>query len=156
MTPGIKFQNDFVASLSPELTCVRLNDSRKALKHEKNPGDFIVYNAQTMNFIELKTILGKSISIGESNDYKIKLPQLRLVCKYGYKPNCEGWYILNFRESVKTYRILARSIRYMYDKQKKKSITIEDCEEFGFKIPEKDCIYDLWFLNPVVGFAGLK
>jgi len=156
LSPGNKFQNDFVKSLSPLLSCTRLNDSREGLSQEKNPGDYIVFNAQTEYYIELKTSLGKSMSIGEPKGYKIRTGQLNLVVKSAEFPNCEGYYILNFRESLKTYRVLARSIKYMHDHQKKKSITIDDCEEFGFLVPEKDCVYDLSFLNPLVGFSVLS
>jgi penicillin-binding protein-related factor A (putative recombinase) len=150
MNPGKKFQNDFVKSLSPQLTCVRLNDSREGLKHERCVSDYLVYNGQTLHAVELKTHKGRSIQIGENQ--AIKIHQIEGLIGFEKKPNCEGIFILNFREHKETYRIMASNLSYLYKHEKKKSITINDCKEHGFLVPEEDCKYDLSFLNPVVDF----
>lgn len=147
MTPGDKFQNNFVASLSPKLTCVRLNDSRKGLKHERNPGDYIVFNARIMHFIELKTSLGNSMSIGEKKGYNIHPHQIDLVVEYGNKPNCFGYFILNYREKERTFRIVASDLKFMHERLKKKSISVIDCDEYGYEIEEYKERFDLSFLK---------
>lgn len=147
-TPGIKFQNDFKSSLSPLLTCIRLNDSPKRLTHERCVSDYLVFNGLKLFAVELKTHKGISIPMGD--EMHIKTHQIEGLLEFDKKPNCNGLFIFNFREHKETYRVMAYNINYLYKHEKKKSVTIEDCQEHGFKITENGDKFDLSFFNPQV------
>ena len=148
MKPGQKFQQDFKNSLSPLLTCVRLNDSREGLNHERCVSDYLIYNGQNLHAVELKTHLGESIQVGEKQ--AIKTHQIEGLVKFQEYPNCHSWFIINFREHKNTYRILASNLQFIIKKHKKKSITMEDCRELGFIVPEDGDKFDLSYFNPTM------
>lgn len=147
MNEGKLFEKDFENSIPEEIKFDRLkdpsasfdiknnNDENKKIRFaSKNPYDYILYKRPEQLCLELKTTDGKSISFDGVNP-NIKKHQIEGLKKAS--KNCHAGFLLNFRQSCKTYYLPIDKFITITSNVKKKSINEKDIIESSFIIPCK-------------------
>ena len=153
MNEGKKFEHQFHKSLEKEdFYVLRLidppssfgKDSTKVRFSAKNPYDFLTYKAPYLFCLELKSVIGTSVSFQTEEEAKqklntsanIKWHQIEALMKANNFDGVEPMFVINFRKTNQTYAIpIAEFITYT-SKITKKSINESDCEAMGTLIPQ--------------------
>lgn len=152
--PGKRFEGDFKASIPDRCDVTRLKDSGGFTNGvgtnmrfaSTNPCDFIIYAEtetgfgdfrKTMYKLELKSCLGKSLPYG---NIKPKTPKLtakensikfvKVLCESKSKGVWAG-FIVNFRDTNQTFRVLASDVLDHLENSDRASIPIAWFEEHG-------------------------
>ena len=146
--PGKDFERDFVKSIPERCDVTRLKDAggwsnaTNMRFTSSNPCDFIVFSAQSngsnggvMYKLELKSTLGKSLPFGNIESKNDKLTAKEASLKFIYKleeSESRGvWagFIVNFRATNQTFRVLASQVAYFMVCTDRGSIPIAWFEE---------------------------
>lgn len=153
MNEGKKFEHHFHKSLEKEdFYVLRLvdppssfgKDSTRVRFSAKNPYDFLAYKSPYLFCLELKSVIGTSISFQTEEEAKqkkntsanIKWHQIESLMKAGNFDGVEPMFIINFRKTNQTYAIpIAEFIAYA-ERITKKSINEQDCKAMGILIPQ--------------------
>jgi recombination protein U len=141
--PGKKFEEDFVKSIPDRCDITRLKDAAgwsnatNVRFTSKNPCDFIVWSEREFGEgegvvykLELKSTLGKSLPFGN-----IKQHQLDSLEDSEMKGVWAG-FIVNFRDTSQTFRILASDVSSFMSRTDRKSIPIAWFEENAILIKQ--------------------
>ena len=129
--PGKKFEEDFIKSVPDRCDITRLKDAggwsnaTNMRFTSSNPCDFIIFSERAggwsngaMYKLELKSTLGKSLPFGN-----IKNDQLTSLVE----SQCKGvWagFVVNFRDTNQTFRVLAGDVCEFIDNTDRKSIPL--------------------------------
>jgi len=153
MNEGKKFEHQFHKSLEEEdFYVLRLidppssfgKDSTKVRFSAKNPYDFLAYKLPYLFCLELKSVIGTSVSFQTEEEAQqklntsanIKWHQIEALMKADNFDGVKPMFVINFRKTNHTYAIpIAEFITYIA-KIVKKSINESDCEAMGTLIPQ--------------------
>ena len=139
MNTGKKFEEDIKKSIDDTAFLYRLRDSggswqggNKSRFTPSNICDFIYFKSPKMYLLELKSHKGKSIPY-------TALKQLDKLTDVNNRKleNLKALFILNFADLEETYAIEAESIASIKDSKDRKSLSIEDVREYGYKIKQE-------------------
>ena len=151
MNEGKKFEHQFHKSLEKEdFYVLRLvdppssfgKDSTRVRFSAKNPYDFVAYKSPYLFCLELKSVIGTSVSFQTEEEAKqkkntsanIKWHQIESLMKADNFDGVEPMFIINFRKTNQTYAIpIAEFIAYTA-RITKKSINEQDCIKMGILI----------------------
>ena len=137
MNTGKEFEKDFQNSIK-EGYLYRLRDSggswqggNKSRFTPSNICDFIYFKSPKMYLLELKSHKGKSIPY-------TALKQLDKLVEVNNRKleNLKALFILNFADLEETYVIEAESIASIKESKSRKSLSIEDVREYGYKVDQ--------------------
>lgn len=137
LNTGKEFEKDFQNSIK-EGYLYRLRDSggswqggNKSRFTPSNICDFIYFKSPKMYLLELKSHKGKSIPY-------TALKQLDKLVEVNNRKleNLKALFILNFADLEETYVIEAESIASIKDSKDRKSLSIEDVREYGYKVDQ--------------------
>ncbi len=153
MNEGKKFEHQFHKSLEKEdFYVLRLvdppssfgKDSTRVRFSAKNPYDFVAYKSPYLFCLELKSVIGTSVSFQTEEEAKqkkntsanIKWHQIESLMKADNFDGVEPMFVINFRKTNQTYAIpIAEFIAYT-ERITKKSINKSECEAMGILIPQ--------------------
>ena len=146
--PGKAFERDFIKSIPERCDVTRLKDAggwsnaTNTRFTPKNPCDFIIFSEMAggnglskMYKLELKSCLGKSLPFGNIKSKNDKLTAKEASLKFIYKleeSESRGvWagFIVNFRATNQTFRVLASQVAYFMVCTDRGSIPIAWFEE---------------------------
>lgn len=131
--PGKKFEEDFIKSIPDRCDVTRLKDaggwSRGGSNMRftsSNPCDFIVWSlsSKRMYKLELKSTLGKALPFG---NIKTKPEAMYKFIEDLVKSEDKGVYalfVVNFRETGETFRVLASAVQEFVENTDRKSIPL--------------------------------
>jgi recombination protein U len=153
MNEGKKFEHQFHKSLEKEdFYVLRLidppssfgKDSTRVRFSAKNPYDFLAYKSPYLFCLELKSVIGTSVSFQTEEEAKqkkntsanIKWHQIESLMKADNFDGIKPMFVINFRKTNQTYAIpIAEFIAYT-ERITKKSINEQDCTTMGVLIPQ--------------------
>nr|DAT71061.1 MAG TPA: penicillin-binding protein-related factor A [Caudoviricetes sp.] len=156
MNAGKSFEHQFQKSLlKDKFYTLRLidppssfgKDSTKVRFSAKNPYDFVAYKYPTLFCLELKSVIGTSVSFQTEEEAKqkkntsanIKWHQIKSLLEAAEYIDVNAMFIINFRKTNKTYAVpIEDFISFITSPDfNKKSINEDDCDMLGLLIPQK-------------------
>ena len=138
MNTGKKFEEDIKNSIDSTAFLYRLRDSggswqggNKSRFTPSNICDFILFKSPRMYLLELKSHKGKSIPYTA-----IKQLDKLLEVSNRKLENLGVYLLLNFADLEETYLIEVESVASIRDSKTRKSLSIEDVREYGYKVDQ--------------------
>ena len=138
MNTGKKFEEDIKNSIDSTAFLYRLRDSggswqggNKSRFTPSNICDFILFKSPKMYLLELKSHKGKSIPYTA-----IKQLDKLLEVSNRKLENLKTLFLLNFADLEETYVIEVESVASIRDSKSRKSLSIEDVREYGYKVEQ--------------------
>ena len=138
MNTGKKFEEDIKNSIDSTAFLYRLRDSggswqggNKSRFTPSNICDFILFKSPRMYLLELKSHKGKSIPYTA-----IKQLDKLLEVSNRKLENLGVYLLLNFADLEETYLIEVESVASIRDSKSRKSLSIEDVREYGYKVDQ--------------------
>ena len=135
---GKKFEEDIKKSIDSTAFLYRLRDSggswqggNKSRFTPSNICDFILFKSPRMYLLELKSHKGKSIPYTA-----IKQLDKLLEVSNRKLENLGVYLLLNFADLEETYVIEVESVASIRDSKSRKSLSIEDVREYGYKVDQ--------------------
>ena len=135
---GKKFEEDIKKSIDDTAFLYRLRDSggswqggEKSRFTPSNICDFILFKSPRMYLLELKSHKGKSIPYTA-----IKQLDKLLEVSNRKLENLGVYLLLNFADLEETYLIEVESVASIRDSKTRKSLSIEDVREYGYKVDQ--------------------
>ena len=138
MNTGKKFEEDIKKSIDDTAFLYRLRDSggswqggNKSRFTPSNICDFILFKSPRMYLLELKSHKGKSIpyTVIKQLDKLLEVSNRKLE-------NLGVYLLLNFADLEETYLIEVESVASIRDSKTRKSLSIEDVREYGYKVDQ--------------------
>ena len=138
MNTGKKLEEDIKKSIDDTAFLYRLRDSggswqggNKSCFTPSNICDFILFKSPKMYLLELKSHKGKSIPYTA-----IKQLDKLLEVSNRKLENLGVYLLLNFADLEETYLIEVESVASIRDSKTRKSLSIEDVREYGYKVEQ--------------------
>ena len=138
MNTGKIFEEDIKKSIDDTAFLYRLRDSggswqggEKSRFTPSNICDFILFKSPRMYLLELKSHKGKSIPYTA-----IKQLDKLLEVSNRKLENLGVYLLLNFADLEETYLIEVESVASIRDSKTRKSLSIEDVREYGYKVDQ--------------------
>ena len=135
---GKKFEEDIKKSIDDTAFLYRLRDSggswqggNKSRFTPSNICDYILFKSPKMYLLELKSHKGKSIPYTA-----IKQLDKLLEVSNRKLENLGVYLLLNFADLEETYLIEVESVASIRDSKTRKSLSIEDVREYGYKVEQ--------------------
>ena len=138
MNTGKQFEEDIKKSVDNAAFLYRLRDSggswqggNKSRFTPSNICDFILFKSPKLYLLELKSHKGKSIPYGV-------IKQLDKLLDVANKKleNLKVLLLLNFADLEETYVIEVESVASIKDSKTRKSLSIEDVREYGYRVDQ--------------------
>lgn len=138
MNTGKKFEEDIKKSIDDTAFLYRLKDSggswqggNKSRFTPSNICDFILFKSPRMYLLELKSHKGKSIpyTVIKQLDKLLEVSNRKLE-------NLGVYLLLNFADLEETYVIEVESVASIKESKSRKSLSIEDVREYGYKVDQ--------------------
>ena len=138
MNTGKQFEEDIKKSVDNAAFLYRLRDSggswqggNKSRFTPSNICDFILFKSPKLYLLELKSHKGKSIPYSA-------IKQLDKLLDVANKKieNLEVYLLLNFADLEETYVIEVESVASIKDSKTRKSLSIEDVREYGYRVDQ--------------------
>lgn len=138
MNTGKKFEEDIKKSIDDTAFLYRLRDSggswqggEKSRFTPSNICDFILFKSPRMYLLELKSHKGKSIpyTVIKQLDKLLDVANRKLE-------NLQCYLLLNFADLEETYLIEVESVASIKESKSRKSLSIEDVREYGYKVDQ--------------------
>lgn len=135
--PGKVFEEDIKKSVPKEYWIYRFKDGTANFSGSKNENvrfqahnicDFMIMTKENLILLELKSHKGSSIPFS-----CIRKNQIEEMTKIEHS-KIKSYFLLNFRDSEKTYAILAIDLKNYMENSNRKSVPISWCEEHGVEI----------------------
>lgn len=165
MNQGKLFEKDFEKSIPKDIKLDRLKDPSVSYRYNndkniedksvrfayKNPYDYILYKRPEQICLELKTTGKKLISFDGVNPdiKKHQIKGLSNASKY-----CNAGFLINFRDSNKTYYLPIENFNIIIKRINKKSFNEKDIKDYSFLIPckklRKRYRYDINYLFKII------
>jgi len=148
---GKKFEQDFKASVPPDVYLHRLKDDTAGFIGVSNPCDFQLYKYPLLFLLELKSCKGKSIPLTH-----IRPNQIQGMHTAVQHEGIYGGFIINFRELEETYYLSVNLVIEFINAGERKSLPIDWCRENGIRIPQtkKRVRYSYDIASLLGGFYG--
>ena len=142
MNPGKRFEQDFKNSIPDNILLYRLHDSAQAFGiteglrfSSKNPFDYLMFDCDNRNLyaLELKTIIGKSISFERSKDDHgiIHYHQITGLNNWSKYPGVICGLIIEFRSIDKVIFLSIAEFNKLISNINKKSFSFSDLEKYN-------------------------
>lgn len=134
---GKAFEEDIKKSVPEGCWVYRFKDGTANFRGAKNENvrfqahnicDFMIMSRDNLVLLELKSHAGASIPFN-----CIRKNQIDEMTKIEH-PKIKTYFVLNFRDSEKTYAILSKDLKEYMESSSRKSIPISWCEENGIEI----------------------
>ena len=139
MNTGKKVEEDIKNSIDSTAFLYRLRDSggswqggNKSRFTPSNICDFILFKSPRMYLLELKSHKGKSIPYTA-----IKQLDKLLEVSNRKLENLQCYLLLNFADLEETYLIEVESVASIKESKSRKSLSIEDVREYGYRIKQE-------------------
>lgn len=149
MTPGKQFENDFKASVPHTAFIYRFKDGTASWSSNQCPRckspiesatrfqaenicDFMLFNAPTLYFFELKSTQSKSLSYSSVRDN-----QVRELTVAGVKEGINAGFVVNFRTIEETYYMDIERYNECVKTLTSKSIPIAIFREYATRIDQE-------------------
>ena len=138
MNTGKKFEEDIKNSIDDTAFLYRLRDSggswqggEKSRFTPSNICDYILFKSPNMYLLELKSHKGKSIpyTVIKQLDKLLEVSNRKLE-------NLGVYLLLNFADLEETYVIEVESVASIKESKSRKSLSIEDVREYGYKVDQ--------------------
>lgn len=127
---GIKFQEDFVASIvNKDISWDRLKDPVGGRRGVANICDYILYLYPNLFYLELKCYRENTINFKAISDTQYD----GLLAKYGKTGILPG-VLLSFQDHSEVWFMHIDQVRQLKAIEGKKSIHIKDCREMGVRL----------------------
>ena len=138
MNTGKIFEEDIKKSIDDTAFLYRLRDSggswqggNKSRFTPSNICDFILFKGSKLYLLELKSHKGKSIPYTA-----IKQLDKLLEVSNRKLENLKALLLLNFADLEETYLIEVESVASIKESKSRKSLSIEDVREYGYKVDQ--------------------
>lgn len=133
---GKRFEQQWKDSIPPNVFFYRFRDGTSSWGNQENTRfqqsnmcDCMMFDGKTLYLLELKSHKGKSLPFSA-----IRQNQIDELIKAKNYPSIESGFVINFSDLGETYYCLAEDVSDYIKSGARKSIPIDWCKTFGYKI----------------------